>query len=237
VKDGLQVIRTLITQVIYDAGNVHRQFTACGYFTIQHAERIRIVSDPATLAEFRDVRRNCFLQGISILRSASGTADGIDLEREIAYAQGSEILHGKRDHLSIYRGISGAEGFQTDLVMLSVSAGLGSLITENAGYVVELTDRQSLIAVEFVLQVGADKRRSSLRAQRHAPLATIQERVHLFAYDIRVLADTPREEISLLKGGRAKLIVTIESANLSKFAFNVLPTGTVAWEDIGSSPR
>src|SRR5947208_14744413 len=85
-------------------------------------------------------------------------------------------------------------------------------------------DREQLLrlrlAVEPVLEVGADDRRGSLRPKRQRATAAVFERVHLLLDDIRARARRAREELGVLEDGRLDAAVTGERAE----ALDLAPT-------------
>ena len=102
-------------------------------------------------------------------------------------------------------------------------------------------DREQLLrlrlAVEPVLEVGADDRRGSLRPKRQRATAAVFERVHLLLDDIRARARRAREELGVLEDGRLDAAVTGERAEALDLARDALPERLFGRQDVVRSPR
>ena len=110
-----------------------------------------------------------------------------------------------------------------------------------AAVAVDGLDRVELLrlrlAVEPVLEVGADDRRGSLRPKRQRATAAVFERVHLLLDDIRARARRAREELGVLEDGRLDAAVTGERAEALDLARDALPERLFGRQDVVRSPR
>ena len=105
--------------------------------------------------------------------------------------------------------------------MLAVTALLRRRVT------VHRRDREQLLglrlAMKPVLDVRADDRRSSLRAERQRPAPTVLERIHLLLDHVGARARCPREQLGVFEDRRLDAPVAVEHAETLDLARDPLP--------------
>ena len=173
-------------------------------------------------------------QRIAIRRAARVVADRVDLQARIGDAvardEGACDLH----HLDVGFGPGEAEALDAELIGLPVAPRLRTLVTKERTDVIQ--PLRSL-REQLVLQERAHDRRRPLGAQRHAAIALIGERVHLFFHDVRRLADAAHEELRRLEHRRADLAVAEALRDVARVRFERVPRGRLGRIDVVRAAR
>ena len=126
-----------------------------------------------------------------MLRAAVRASDRVDLQCQIGHAHRGQKIVADRDDLRVRDHIRRTEGFHTELMELSQTAGLRLFITETRNIVVEL-DRLHF-RVHLMFDESTYRRRGAFRLQRNGTSAMIVEGIHFFLHDIGGIADPSLE--------------------------------------------
>ena len=119
--------------------------------------------------------------------------------------------------------------------MLAEAALLGSAVAVDRLVRVQLHGLR--LAVESVLEVGADDRGSRLGTQREGAVAAVRERVHLLVHDVGARARRPQEERGVLEDGRVDPPVAVESAEVGELGHQPLPGGLLGRHHVVRAAR
>jgi hypothetical protein len=125
------------------------------------------------------------------------------------------------DDLSIEGWVGISNSLNAELVMLTVSPSLGTLIPENGSHIVEPYWLGEVMHPVF--HIGAAHRGSPLGAQCDLVSAFILKGVHLFLNDVGILADAAHKETSILESGGIDASVAIKFADSGCFLLDKAP--------------
>ena len=115
-------------------------------------------------------------------------------------------------------------------MQLSVPSGLRLFIAEHRTYVKQFCYIR--FSVQLILDIGPHDACRSFRAQGHASLPFIQERIHLLLYDIRSFPDTALKQFRLFEDRRANLLIVESAAEIPRHRFKVLPLLHRTWQKV-----
>ncbi len=146
-------------------------------------------------------------QAIKIRWSAAIAADAVQVKAETVQPQVYIKLPSYIDDLGIEGGVAVSQGLDTELVMLSVSSCLGTLVPEDSCHIVE--PHWLGKGVHPMLHVGAADRRSPFRAQGQLIPTPVLKRVHLLLYNVGLLTDAACEKASVLKSGGVYALISV----------------------------
>jgi hypothetical protein len=92
-------------------------------------------------------------------------------------------------------------------MVLAIPAGLGTLVAENRGPVVEFHGLGQ--AAHTVLQIGSADGGRALRPERQQVPAAVSERIHLLLYDVGAFANTTYEQAAVLEDWCVNAMVAV----------------------------
>ena len=173
-------------------------------------------------------------QRLAVQRPAARVADAVDVEHRVADAVAREQQRGDLDHLDVGLGARDAEALDAELVGLAVAPRLRALVAKERPDVVQPLRP---LREQLVLEQRAHDARRQLGPQRHAAVALVDERVHLFFDDVGRLADAAREQLGRLEDRRADLAVAEPVRDLAAVGFEPAPTRRFGRKDVLRAAR
>jgi hypothetical protein len=183
------------------------QGQAARIFAIQEAQGIFRQAAPAIGTKPFFVLAIVSFQGIKVMGPTAIAADAVKAECEPFQSQLYIKLPSNLNDLGIEGRVGISYGFNAELVMLTVSARLGTLISEDCSHIVEPYWLGQVI--HPVLHISTAHRGSSLGAQGELVSALILKGVHLLLNDVGILADTAYKKSGVLKCGSIDSLIAI----------------------------
>ena len=202
---------------------------------VEDAQRRRRPLLPRLVVEHVFVFVQPGVEPLEVGRPAVAIADRVQLQPVVRHAEPPKQFVVELDQLGVDGGVVRADRFDGRLVVLAEAAFLRRRVA------VHRRNREQLLrlrlAVEAVLEVGADDRRRCLRAERQRTAPAVLERVHLLLNDIRTRAGRAREELGLLEDRRLDAPVAVERAEALDLVRDPLPEGLFGRQDVMRPPR
>ena len=165
---------------------------------------------------------------------AVAVPDRVQLQLELGHAELAQQLAVVLDHLGVDRRIVGADRLQRELPVLAVPAAPGRAVPVHRRDRVELLRLR--LAVQSVLEIGADDRGGPLRTERQRAIAAVGERVHLLLDDVGAGAGGALEELGVLEPRRLDPAIAVERAEALHLPRHPLPQRLLGGEDVVGSP-
>jgi hypothetical protein len=148
----------------------------------------------------------------------------------VGHVQAVEEGAQQKNQFHIRVGCRYTENLRIDLVKLTVTAFLGAFPAKHGTDGIEFPDR--ILGVHLVLDVGPADGCRGLRPQGQLLSFSVRKGVHLFFDDVRVLADTAREQLGLFHDGNADFPVPEIFEQGDGGAFDMLPQLGFTGKDI-----
>ena len=220
----------LIAQAFLQARCALAQLMTVRIFAVQKTQRIAVEAALAILAQLVEVRLEESLQLFSVLRTTFGAAYGIDFQLQILQAQTLQYLHSQQNDFRIDIRTGYAQSFYTELVELTQTACLRTVITEHRSDVIEL--RGSVILAQLMLNVSADSTGGVFRTQGNAAVAAVGKGIHFLFNNVGGITDTALEQLCMLKHRSSDFFVAILCANFAHGFFQITPCVNVGRHNI-----
>ncbi|MNO71937.1 hypothetical protein D3C76_628670 [compost metagenome] len=197
--DGIQTrfqtfkVRTgFVVEVIGHFRRIDQHRLSVGIFRVEHAQRVGFQATLAVFVEFVVVRREVLDQRFTITPTGLAGAEAVELELDrITNAQLAPQTPGHGDQLGVDVRAIEVEHFQTDLVELTITAFLRTLVAEHRADVPEFLHLAT--ASDTMLEHGAHAGSGAFRAQGQRIAVAVLEGVHLFFDDVGHFTDRALE--------------------------------------------
>ena len=249
--DGLVVGAAVGAQGIGDLGGALHHLVAVVVLAIEGAQRVRVGTTTALLAQFLGMLADVGGHGIAVGRAAGVVAHRVDEDAHLALldAQGLDEAHEHDDELGVGGRVGSAQALHANLVELAQTALLGTLGAEHGAGIPQLCGGGTL-RHEVVLDEGAHRAGRALRTKGEALVSlelvgpalahlgvTVgrQDGEHLLADDVGGGAQTVDEDIGLLKGGNLDGDVAVCSECLLGSLTHIAPHDGVVADEILSA--
>ncbi len=163
---------------------VGRGADACRPLAVEHPQRVVDPAVPVLVTEVARSGRQVGGERVPVRGATHGVAERVEGKVHPAQPDGGVEVGGEADDLDVEVGVVGAERLDTELVVLAVATGLGSLVTEVRRRVPDLPGRG-----RPVLDEGPDHAGGPLGSQHEVAAALVLEVVHLLAHHVGAGAD------------------------------------------------
>lgn len=187
--DGVKMLPAFSAETLVHRGSVFGDLPAGFLLAVKNPQGVPVQPVAAGLAQVSFPGGKKLGQALPVLRTACRAANGIDDHLEPGQAQSPESFQGQGDDLRIGVRRSRAEALEINLPELTVSALLGSFISEH-GACAPHFDRLGKSS-HPVFEIGADHGSRSLGTKGDVPSSLVGEGVHLFFHHVSGVADTP----------------------------------------------
>ena len=225
-----EVALAVLAEIVGDFRRVLGNLLVLRAFAVEQTHGVLLQTRKAGFAKLLTVTAEIVAQRLIVIRAALGASDGIELQTDLAQSEAVDDRLRGADQLRVRDGRLGAVLLQTELVELSESACLRLLIAV-AGHKVARLDRQTFV-LEVVLQHRSCGSRGSLGTERHALAALGVEGVHLLLHHVGRLSHAAREQLGVLKDGRADLPEPVSAAFLAHDIFDKLPAEALLGQNV-----
>lgn len=111
---------------------------------------------------------------------------------------------------------------------------LRALIAKSRAKIVRFDER---LLNQLMLEIGPDDRGRELRTEGQAPPTFVSESIHLFGDNVGSFANTPREELCVLKNGGSDLLVAIPRGKTTHNLLHVKPLSGLRRKNVDCSSR
>ena len=118
--------------------------------------------------------------------------------------------------------------------MLPVPAELRPVVAEDRADIVDLDGQSG--GAQVVLEERAHHRRGSFGAQRQAPLAPVQKRVHLLVNDVRPGAHPAQKYLRVLDDRRTDLLIAVPVRQAPDLRLDAMPAAYLRGQDVLHPP-
>ena len=168
-------------------------------------------------------------------RSAFGAAYRVNFQFQIFQTKVLKNLYCQQDNFCINVRTLNAQCFDTELMELTVTTSLGTVITEHRSNVEQFGG--SRFCVKFMLDVSTNCGSGVFRTQGKASFTTIGKSVHFLFYNVGGFTNATQEQLSVFKHGSSNFFVAILSANFAHGIFKVTPRCNICRHDVFSTSR
>ena len=202
------------------------------FFRVQDTKRIFLQTTLAILRQGLLERCQIVNQGLTVGRTTLRISKSVEVQFDTLDADFFQEMscHSNGFHISSW--IARAKTLNTNLVELTQTPCLWTLVTEHRAHVVELTWLLHFWGEEFIFHIGTNNRRSSFWTEGNMAVTLVIEIVHFLSYDIRCISDRATDDLVVLKNRRAHFCIVIALENLTGKALNILPLGRFSRQDI-----
>ena len=157
---------------------------------------------------------------------------GIQVEDDIFNANLFEELVSHGNRLNVCCRIARSKAFYANLVELTQTASLRTLITEHGTDIIDLAWFLNFWCKEFIFNIGADHWCGSFRTQSDVAVSLIIEVIHLLGHDIRCIPYRTTNDLVMFKNRCADLCVIVFFKGFASKSFYILPLSGLLWQDI-----
>ena len=140
------------------------------------------------------------------------------------------VSHGNR--LDVCGWIARSKTLYANLVELTQTASLRTLIAEHGPDIIDLAWFLNLWCKEFIFNIGADHWCCPFRTQSDMTITLIIEVVHLLGHDIRCIPYRTTNHLVMFKNRCADLCVIVFFKGFASKSFYILPLSGFLWQDI-----
>ena len=192
----VEVFTALATERVDEHGALARHRNAVRVLAVEHAQWILVPRLLVLVAQSVDVGRQMCAQLFHVRGATGRVAHRVDEESKTGEADRLVETVSQRDDFDVHGGVLGAEHLDAELVVLAVTALLGTLVAKGRGEIPGLPRRRGT-----VLDEGPHDRGGSFGTQRVGALAAVGEDVHLLGGHLTLFTDASVEDADVLEHG------------------------------------